>query len=395
MIHPFWFWFGYRTLRVERARSAEVVELCRRGGYVYRGVSFCGEYICFEASYWTSGKIVQACRERGIPIVVEKEHGLPALLVRYRNRAGIAIGILLFCAIVFLSGRVVWSVRVEGNEQLDEQKILEQLSECGLEIGGALRDLQTDVIENRMLILSDEISWISVNLNGTVAHVEIRETLPEAQEERPFAASNLVAGRSGRIEMLEDIRGNLAVSLGDTVAEGELLVGGLYDSETGGLRYTRARGRVLAETERNFCVEIPLKKPKKVYTEKTYVEKYWIFFKKEGKIFANTKKFQGDCDIINTVEYFELWGGVTLPFGIRTVRVLPYELCEEERDAETAVELALQQLRARMQSEVPDGALVRKEMQSEWRDGVYVLRCRANYIENIAVEKEIEIEGIS
>ena len=86
---------------------------------------------------------------------------------------------------------------------------------------------------------------------------------------------------------------------------------------------------------------------------------------------------------------------MTLPFGIRTVRVLPYELCEEERDAETVVEAALQQLRTRMQSEVPDGALIRKEMQGEWRDGVYILRCRANYIENIAVEKEIEIAGIS
>lgn len=395
MIHPFWFWLGYCTLRIDRARSAEVMEICRRGRYVYRDLSFGEDSMKMKVSRWSAKRMIRIGRERGIDMVMEKEYGLPALLSRYRCRVGIAIGLLLFGTIIFGSGRVVWSVRIEGNDRLDSGMILEQLSACGLEIGGSLRELETDVIENRMLILSDEISWISINLNGTVAHVEVRETLPEVDDTKEFAASNLVANRTGRIEMLEDIRGNLAVSIGDTVAKGELLVGGLYDSELGGLRYTRARGRVLAETERSFLVQIPLKNQKKVYTEQTFLEKYWIFFKKEGKIFANTKKFQGDCDIINTVEYFKLWGGVTLPFGIRTVRVLPYELCEEERDAETVVELALRELRARMQSEVPDGQLVRKEMRSEWRDGVYLLRCRANYIENIAVEKEIEIQGIS
>lgn len=394
-MHPFWLLLGYRILRVERHRAAEVVELCRTHGYIYSKASFSEDSFFLRAADPTATKIVNGCRAYGISVEIVREGGIPAWVRHYRYRVGILIGFLLFCGILFCSGRVLWGIRIEGNERLSESEMIDQLSVCGLEIGCPLRELRGEVIENRMLILSDEISWISINMNGTVAHVEIREELPEPIEREDFAASNLVASRSGRIERLEDVRGNLAVGVGDVVAEGDLLVGGLYESEVGGLRYTRATGRVLAETERRFLVEIPLVGETKIYGNKPLMEKYWIFFKKEGKIFGNTKNFQGDCDIINTVEYFELPGNVRLPFGVRTVQYLPYEMQSERREAELAVALALRELREQVQRQVPDGQLIRKEMRSEWREDAYVLVCRANFIENIAVEKEIEIEGIS
>ena len=81
-----------------------------------------------------------------------------------------------------------------------------------------------------------------------------------------------------------------------------------------------------------------------------------------------------------------------LPVGVRTVRYLEYETVDAERTLAEAEELAYYRLRCRMESEVPEGELIRKRLTASLGETSYVLRCTANYIENIARMKEIEVE---
>ena len=393
MWHPLLFWIGYERLRADRGYAGEIVNLCRTGGIFYRDFTFRGDYAEWICTLRHASRLREACRARGIPLVTAASCGLPALLRRYRRRYGIFAGVLLFCGILFCSGRVVWSVRVDGNRTLSDSAVIERLARCGLSVGDRIGELDTAIVENRVLIESDDISWISINLSGTVARVELREAIPY-EESEDYAAANLVAARSGTVELFEDVRGNIAVKIGDTVAEGELLVGGLYQIPTGGFRYTCARGRVLARTQRSFETEIPFRYEKKTYTGEVLVEKYLIFFKKEVKFFGNTGNCEGSCDTIDTVEYWELPGGVTLPVGIRTVRHRVYATQTAQRTPEEAMELAYERLRWQMESEVPQGNLLRKALSSELTDGAFILRCEAEYIEDIAQTQEIEIEGI-
>lgn len=393
MRRPLLFLFGYERLRTRREYAGELLELCRRGGYVYRNVTFCEEHVCLDCSPAVAKRLLSICEERGIPLIIERSFGLPAVLCRYRHRLGIFVGLFLFAAILFFSGRVVWSIRVEGNRTLSDEEVLEELRLCGMTVGDVIGNLDTGVIENRVLILSDEISWISINMIGTVAEVEIRE-VEAVPMETEMAAANLVADRSGRVEWLEDTRGNIAVEIGDVVEEGDLLVGGLYDNPNGGYRYTCAKGKVFARTRREFEVEIPYFYEKKHYTGEGKTEKYLIFFKKEVKFFGNTGNSYATCDTIDTVEYLELPGGVTLPIGIRTVRSMEYEIETAARSEESAVELAQYRLRCLMESEAAEGMLVKKHMIAELTDEAYVLCCRADYIEDIARVQEIEIEGV-
>ena len=124
------------------------------------------------------------------------------------------------------------------------------------------------------------------------------------------------------------------------------------------------------------------------------IKKSLIFFEKEVKFFGNSRNFKGTCDTINTVEYFELPGEVTLPVGIRTVRYLAYEIVPCEREAEKALELGLYRLRLLAEGAVPEGALVRKGLDATLTETSYRITCQAEYIENIAKEIEIEIEGL-
>jgi len=387
--------WGYYRLWFERKDAAEVIELCRRDGILYWDATFSEEsfYLCV---YPTGAKKLRLrfAYEKISPTKEEKG-GLPCLLGRLRHRYGLMLGSVLFCAILYFSTQVIWDIRVEGNERLSEETVIAELRECGLHIGSVKKALDVDSLQNRVLILSDDISWISVNLMGTVAQVEIREVEPlESSPEEEYVAANLVATQDGQIELFEDVRGNVVCRIGDVVRQGELLVSGVYDSATMGMRYTRASGKVIARTEREFSVDIPLQFEKKVYTGRVFVEKYLVFFEKEIKFFGNTGNLPPKCDTINTVEYAESFTGDRLPVGVRTVRYLEYTYESAERSEEEALSLAQYRLRCDAAEVMAQGELVAKRTEHSLAEGVLTLRYKMEILENIACVRQIIIDPI-
>ena len=388
------FIFGYVSLSAERARAHEIMNLCMERGYVYRDLRFEGDRIYFNCSLGTAKKLSDVCGARGIEIVRLRERGVPSLLGRYRRRYGFFAGLALFAAIFFLSGTVIWGIKIDGNARLSEREVLTELRRCGLSVGSRKSGLDVSAIENRVLIESDEISWISVNIIGTVAEVEIREI--EVEEEREqYLASNIVAARDGQIELFEDVRGNIVLNIGDYVRKGELIVSGLYDSQTQGIRYTDAKGRVLARTERDISVSIPLKYEKKRYTGKVFTEKYLIFFEKEIKFYTNAGNLYASCDTIDTVEYINFFSAGELPVGVRTVKHMEYVYEDAERTPEEAERLADYKLSCDLAALADDGELLRKSKVYRVTDTAYIIDCHIQRIENIAERREIKIEGLS
>ena len=395
MIHPFRFLFGGRRLRVSRAEAGEVLNLCHAFGFVYRDFSFFDEYACLTCTPSTARRLTEVCSARGIAVVEEPVQGLPGLLGRYRHRYGLWLGVIVFAAIVFLSGRVIWDIRVEGNERLDDSEVIAALHDQGFSIGVLHARVDIDALENRVLLYSDDISWISVNIIGTVANVEVREVEPIAEGPPEYAASNVVASRGGVVEWFEDIRGNVVVEIGEAVGEGDLLIGGLYSKEGKPSHYTCAEGKVFARTAHEFLIEIPLRYEKKTYTGRVFVEKYMIFFKKEVKFFANSGNSPTSCDTIDTVEYFQTPGGTELPIGIRTVRYYEYTFEQTVRSADAADWMARDALMAHVADEIPEAMLVRRRTQVEQTETAMTLHAYIECIENIARIEEIKIEGIS
>jgi similar to stage IV sporulation protein len=153
---------------------------------------------------------------------------------------------------------VLWDIRIIGNVEVDAEKIKEDVRSCGLREGDLLLSVNTPELENLVLIESDHVAWISINIVGNVAEVEIREETEEPLEEN-IDYADLVADRDGVVELFEETRGNALVNIGDSVRKGDVLISGYYPAdETVGERYTVAKGKVLARTEREFSVSVPL-----------------------------------------------------------------------------------------------------------------------------------------
>jgi similar to stage IV sporulation protein len=282
-------------------------------------------------------------------------------------------------------------VRIKGNEKISSESIISLLEESGVGVGTKKKGLDIDAIENRALIVSDEISWLSINIIGNVAEVEIREVMPVPEDE-DYVASNLLATKNGTVVELVEIRGNLGVRLGEAVSEGQLLVGGIYGSETEGFRLVRARGKVMALCEYDYTVDVPLKYEKKVYTGNKKVKKSLIFFKKEVKFFRNRRNLYASCDTIERVEYLNLFGLGELPVGIRTVEYIEYETTEGILGEKEAAEQANYLLWQRLYADAPNAELCSKHIYGRLEGDTYILTARIECIENIAKECEIEVE---
>lgn len=388
------FILGYKRFSAEQRYAAGIMNICMRRGYIYRDSVFEDGRIYLTVSLGTAKKLLTSCAQEGIELREESEKGLPRLLCRYRRRYGIALGALLSALIIFFSSQVIWDIRVEGNRKISDGEVIAELNSAGLSLGKVRAKLDTDSIQNRVMISSDKISWISVNIIGTVAEVEIRES-EVAKESEDYAAANIVAERDGEIALFEDVRGNILLDIGDRVREGELIVSGLYEGSGKGIRYTRARGKVFARTNREICVEIPFKYEKKVYTGRVFTEKYLIFFEKEIKFYGNSGNSYDSCDTIDTVEYLNVMAMGDLPIGIRTVKHMEYTYESAERSEEEATELANYKLRCELLPIVSKAELLSKDTEINVTEEKLMLRCEIECIEDIAKVKKIDIADLT
>ncbi len=327
-------------------------------------------------------------------VEIVAHRGIPKLFSRLRARVGLVVGAVLAVTLIVLSGLFVWDVQVSGNETLTEGDVIAQLRACGFGVGSYLPSLRIREVENRVLMASERIGWLSINTEGTVARVQIIEHVSGAvagEDSSSKKPANLVAARDGQIEYLELLRGNSVVTVGQAVKKGELIVSGLYDSKTGSFRYTRAAGRVMARTERTVKVEIPLSFEEKVYGEPYLQEVELCFFNFSHKFFKNSGNSNTLCDIIKYNANLGRLGNNRLPVSLSRIEVHPYHLEARERSAEEALELCYAELARELESFSGEVRLLQKEIVTEVGESSVTLVCTLTCIENIALVQEFEI----
>ena len=381
------FLFGRVLMRGAAADAVKILNIGMKKEIPFKNYYTKEQFFYVELSERSASRLLREADGAAIALQIVKRRGFPQLCRRYGRRVGLLTGGILSVMLLFLSSRVVWDVRVTGNQVFSDQEIEAMLSECGLGIGTYLPTLDSDLVEMRLLLSHREICWVSVNIRGTTANVEILETVKGEVERGRYA--NLVASRDGQIERIEAYDGNLVVRVGEVVKEGDLLVSGVYDT----LRATRASGAIYARTVRTFEVEIPLVSCEILYTGREWREIYVNFFSKRIKVFANTGKRGEVCDIIYHNNGVVLPNGAYLPIGSEEIVWREYTEQEVSLTEQEAMEAAFAALADQLSAFVSEtGAeLLGKNVTFELDEQAYRLRCSVICIENIAVVQEFDI----
>lgn len=389
--------FGGCRVRVPREDCTGVLDLCLAYDLPHADFT-CAEdgSVSFTLSLSDARRLRAAAEARGLCVETVSAFGLPALFLRVLRRPGLLLGGLLGLVLLVLSGRFVWAVEVTGNETMSDKEVREILSACDFGVGTYLPGLEIPPLENRILISTDRLSWISINLSGTVARVQVVERVAaDGNAETGTRPAHLVAAVDGQIEYFEIFRGVRAVAVGQAVRAGEVLVSGIYtsgeDEDALPPRYTRAAGRVLARTEREIELFVPYEWEEKMHGDSSLVGITLHFFNFSWNFFENSGNAGGSCDIIETEKVFPVLGAHEIPISLTLRRSVPYTLASRTRTEKEALENAYLELEDALAALSGDVTLLGKQVATELLEDGVRIRCTLRCLENIACVREFEI----
>ena len=135
----------------------------------------------------------------------------------------LVVTIVLLCLSALMSGSEAALFSLTHREK-------QQMEESGLFVGGWIPALDTDRVEQTLLTDAKGIAWVSVNLKGTVAYVQLRPLLSPKETDASGQPANLVAAEDGVIESVRLMSGDVKVKPGDIVRKGQLLIGGVRET---------------------------------------------------------------------------------------------------------------------------------------------------------------------
>lgn len=137
---------------------------------------------------------------------------------------------------MFFGSFFVWEFRIEGNETVPTERILRALEQNGVHLGSFGLSLDGEDIRNHVLLEIPELSWLTVNVSGCRANVQVRERVFPPERIDDQTPTNVVARRSGMVLKVQALDGVAEVLKGSTVTQGQLLISGVEDTDTFGAR---------------------------------------------------------------------------------------------------------------------------------------------------------------
>lgn len=166
---------------------------------------------------------------------------------------GLVIGVAAAIITVSYLSTMIWTVSVSGNENISDEQILNVFSSLGVKPGAKRRDINAKEISDEALKIFDgDLSFAVVNLNGSNASVEVRESVPAPKIEDNETPCNIVASEDGVVTKVQLYSGQEEIKAGSAVLKGNLLISGVKTNQDKTESLVHAAGNVYAEVEKNI-----------------------------------------------------------------------------------------------------------------------------------------------
>lgn len=274
-------------------------------------------------------RVRELCEKSNCVCEEIERHGIIYTVSRYFKRCGMFIGAIAMAIAVLFFSNVAMKIEINGTEdQALISEIRAMLKENGLHAGSYIPSLNLLQLSNMLFTSVDEISWASIGSSGSVIYVNVYETTPKTASENTRIPCNIVASRDAVVVNAEVMVGRLNVLLGDAVYEGQMLVGGIIEHESGIAKYYHSYARITGRYEDSVPFEQSYIDVAMLEVEKVY-RKSLSFFEFEipipGGILKQGVNYSQKSQTI-PVKLF----GITLPFS-----VTDYEYTELREDVKT------------------------------------------------------------
>lgn len=265
---------GYINFKIEGGNLEKFLNLTARAGITLWNLGRDGATLYASALEKNLKILTEQAKKAGASFTVISIKGLPVKFERHKGRIGFIVGAVIFIVILFYFSGFIWSVEITGNSTVSTADIEYTLSELGLSPGVRKNSFNSKSLEQQALMKLPELSWMHINLDGSVAKVEVGERTQEPEIVADDRPCNIKASQTGQILSIQVYEGVTELKVNDTVKKGELLVSGVIEEpKTQITRYVHARAKVIARTEHQLTVTVPYKTIKTEDTGKV-VKKY-------------------------------------------------------------------------------------------------------------------------
>ena len=338
-------------------------------------------------------RLIKIKRKCGLKLRLRKKRGLPFHTLKVMRRKGLVIGLVLSVAVFIFFSNFFWGIRVTGIDKLTETAVLNAARECGVYEGAKKGSFDAEIAADEIAGMIEGISWVSVNTDGCTVEIAIKESEikpPIIDDNNP---SNIISAKAGKIVSIEAQSGQPMVKIGDSVEEGDTLIAGIYAEQRKENDYSErelitvvgaARGTVVAETFREFSVQVSENLVEEVPTGKEKINTKLIFFGLEIPLGINTTPKEETKLFSQKKDVFAL--GVKLPIGIKQDI---YEFVETQQrimNEDEIKEKALLKLREFQKASMPaDSKIIDEKLEYTIGEGVCVLTAKSRCEEEIGI----------
>ncbi len=178
--------------------------------------------------------------------------GLQKVVDFFQKRAGIVLGLLIFCALTLAADNLVLGVEFVGSS-VYKRETLQTLRENGIEKFAFYPDGKEPMVTAKILTLHG-VEFCSVKKVGHWVRVE---THIDPFTVQTLQKDSLKAARTGEIRSCTVLRGTALKKVGDSVVAGESLVGNYFLKEDGTQIFVEpiARVQMICRFAETFLVE--------------------------------------------------------------------------------------------------------------------------------------------
>ena len=387
---------GYAQFEI-KGDSARFLNVTAKSGLGFWDFTKREDLACVTCRAGDYRRLLPFARRCRVKLRCVKKGGLPFAVRRLWQRKGLMIGAACGTALYLFLSSFVWGVTVSGTELLTDKQVLQAARENGVYAGALKSSFAPKLAGHSMIADLPQLKWASVNTDGCFVEVAVGEKAEKAEIYDVLNWSNFVAAREGSILSIEAERGRPEIALGDTVEKGDLLISGLYRErldpwtpppknpvETLGA----ARGSVVAETFREFTVQVSAEKKELLPNGKKQVNSALHCFGLTIPLSWNSvpreecRSYRQDSVLTALDTPLPLWIERTVyEFLEETSRPLSREELQEE---------ALRKLREAQKAALPAGSkILQEELSYSFPDGMCILSAQCRCEEEIGEVREI------
>lgn len=218
-------------------------------------------------------KIRKCAKKSGMKLKAQEKHGFPFIIKPYVQRKGLFAGAIISVILIFVLSSCIWTVSIDGNEKLTDRQIENIIELYGIKIGSFKKNIDIRAVREDIKTKFDTISWFTVNIDGTSLSVKVLESTGNNKILDLTTPCNIISSTDGELVRLEVYTGEPALTIGNAVTKGDLLISGVVENSDGSSDFVHARGNAVVRTKKEINSHIPyslkckkISQIKKIYT---------------------------------------------------------------------------------------------------------------------------------